>query len=36
MLGLPFSTYRRHRDRAVERITFWLWQREIHGPADVA
>ncbi|MFI0370737.1 AAA family ATPase [Actinomadura sp. 1N219] len=34
MLGLPFSTYRRHRNRAVERITTWLWQREIHGPTD--
>ncbi|MFI0479337.1 ATP-binding protein [Actinomadura sp. 9N215] len=34
MLGLPFSTYRRHRDRAVDRITAWLWQREIHGATE--
>ncbi|MEW2359197.1 ATP-binding protein [Spirillospora sp. NPDC029432] len=31
MLGLPFSTYRRHRDRAVERIAAWLWERELYG-----
>ncbi len=27
-LGLPFSTYRRHRNRAVERIAAGLWRRE--------
>ncbi|MGP4027072.1 AAA family ATPase [Actinomadura sp. 3N407] len=31
MLGLPFSTYRRHRNRAVERIAGWLWERELYG-----
>jgi phage terminase large subunit-like protein len=33
MLHLSFSTYRRHRDRAVARIVEWLWRRELHGPA---
>jgi hypothetical protein len=27
-LGLPFSTYRRHLSRGVERVTDHLWQRE--------
>jgi hypothetical protein len=31
-LGLPFSTYRRHLATAIERITAWLWERELHGP----
>ena len=31
MLGLPFSTYRRHRNRAVERIAGRLWERELYG-----
>ncbi len=31
MLHLSFSTYRRHRDRAVGRIVEWLWRRELHG-----
>lgn len=31
MLGLPFSTFRRHRDRGVQHIIRWLWQREVHG-----
>ncbi|URM99517.1 hypothetical protein LUW76_37275 [Actinomadura madurae] len=31
MLGLPFSTYRRHRNRAVERIVAVLWEREVYG-----
>ena len=30
-LGLPFSTYRRHLTAGVERVTAWLWQRELHG-----
>jgi hypothetical protein len=30
-LGLPFSTYRRHLTAGVERVTGWLWQRELHG-----
>jgi energy-coupling factor transporter ATP-binding protein EcfA2 len=32
MLHLSFSTYRRHRDRAVARIVERLWRRELHGP----
>ena len=31
-LALPFSTYRRHLARAIDRITAWLWERELHGP----
>ncbi|MCB9637059.1 MAG: ATP-binding protein [Sandaracinus sp.] len=31
LLGLSFSTYRRHLAAGVERITEWLWQRELHG-----
>jgi hypothetical protein len=31
VLGLPFSTYRRHLARGVERVVDWLWQRELHG-----
>jgi len=33
LLGLPFSTYRGHLTRGVERVVEWLWQRELHGPA---
>ena len=32
VLGLPFSTYRRHLTRGVERVIEWLWQRELYGP----
>ncbi|MFC7619949.1 AAA family ATPase [Microlunatus sp. GCM10028923] len=32
LLELPFSTYRRHRDRAVEAVVDRLWQRELDGP----
>jgi hypothetical protein len=31
-LDLPFSTYRRHLRRAIERIGAWLWQRERAAP----
>ncbi len=31
LLGLPFSTYRRHLTTAVERITELLWQQELNG-----
>jgi hypothetical protein len=31
VLHLSFSTYRRHRDRALARIVEWLWRRELHG-----
>jgi hypothetical protein len=30
-LGLPFSTYRRHLTRGVERVVDRLWQRELYG-----
>lgn len=30
-LGLPFSTYRAHLAGGIERITGWLWQRELSG-----
>jgi len=29
LLGLPFNTYRYHLAQGVERITDWLWQREL-------
>ena len=28
-LGLPFNTYRYQLARGTERVTQWLWQREI-------
>jgi hypothetical protein len=33
VLGLPFSTYRRHLGRGIERVVALLWERELHGPA---
>ncbi|MCB0210736.1 MAG: ATP-binding protein [Anaerolineae bacterium] len=30
LLDLPFGTYRYHLAKGVERITEWLWQRELH------
>jgi hypothetical protein len=32
VLGLPFSTYRRHLSQGVARIVAWLWDREVYGP----
>ena len=32
VLGLPFSTYRRHLTRGVDRVVEWLWHRELYGP----
>lgn len=29
LLNLPFSTYRRYRDRGIEAIADWLWDRDI-------
>ena len=29
MLGLPFSTYRRHLRQGLDRVVDWLWQREL-------
>ena len=31
-LDLPFSTYRHHLGRAIDRIGTWLWQRERAAP----
>ncbi len=31
LLGLPFNTYRYHLTNGIERITDWLWQRELNG-----
>jgi hypothetical protein len=33
VLGLPFSTYRRHLSQAVGRIVAWLWDHEVYGTA---
>jgi hypothetical protein len=33
LLDLPFSTYRRYRDRGIETITEWLWDRDIDSTA---
>jgi hypothetical protein len=32
VLGLPFSTYRRHLNEGVERLVEVLWSWELHGP----
>ena len=29
LLGLPFSTYRGHLTRGLERVVDWLWRREL-------
>jgi hypothetical protein len=29
LLGLPFSTYRGHLTRGLERVAEWLWRREL-------
>ncbi|MGH3350058.1 MAG: ATP-binding protein [Nocardioides sp.] len=34
MLGLPFSTYRRHLTQGVERVVAWLWEREVYGDSE--
>jgi hypothetical protein len=31
VLGLPFSTYRRHLTRGIDRVVDWLWHRELYG-----
>lgn len=33
LLDMPFSTYRRHLSVGIERMTHWLWQREVDGDA---
>jgi hypothetical protein len=35
-LGLPFSTYRSHLGSGIERVTGWLWRRELSGHPDQA
>jgi hypothetical protein len=35
-LGLPFSTYRAHLGSGIERVTGWLWRRELSGQPDQA
>lgn len=32
-LSLPFNTYRYHLSKGIARITEWLWERELQGPA---
>jgi hypothetical protein len=34
LLGLPFSTYRRHLSQGVARLVAHLWEQEIYGPSD--
>jgi hypothetical protein len=29
VLGLPFSTYRRHLRQGLDRVVDWMWQREL-------
>ena len=31
LLGLPFSTFRRHLAQAITGVTEWLWRREVAG-----
>jgi hypothetical protein len=31
LLGLPFSTYRRHLTQGVSRLVAHLWELEIYG-----
>jgi hypothetical protein len=33
-LGLPFTTYRYQLAQGTERLTTWLWQRELYGAED--
>ncbi|MFI8974973.1 ATP-binding protein [Nocardia asteroides] len=32
VLGLPFSTYRRHLTQALDRVSAQMWERELYGP----
>ncbi|MFE3442624.1 AAA family ATPase [Nocardia sp. NPDC059180] len=34
LLGLPFSTYRRHLAQGLTWLTGWLWERDVHGFTD--
>jgi AAA ATPase domain len=31
LLGVPLSSFRRHLARGTERVTGWLWERELYG-----
>lgn len=31
LLGVPFSSYRRHLSTGIEQVTDWLWGRELNG-----
>ncbi len=31
LLALPFNTYRYRLNKGIERVTNWLWQRELYG-----
>lgn len=31
VLGLPFSTYRRHLSQGMLRVSAWLWDHELYG-----
>jgi hypothetical protein len=35
LLDLPFSTYRRYRDRGIAAITQWLWDQDLESAARV-
>lgn len=34
LLQIPFSTYRYHLAKGIERIGDWLWQRELNGATN--
>lgn len=34
VLGLPFSTYRRHLTTGVDRVIAWLWDQEVYGSTE--
>jgi energy-coupling factor transporter ATP-binding protein EcfA2 len=34
VLGLPFSTYRRHLTKGVDRVVAWLWDQEVYGNGE--
>jgi hypothetical protein len=36
LLDLPFSTYRRYRDRGIAAITEWLWDQDLESTAQVS
>ena len=34
VLGLPFSTYRRHLTHGLDRVVDWLWDQEVYGSTE--